>query len=122
MSDARNGSNAPAFGRLLTAMVTPFTADDEVDYDQAQRLARALVDGGNDGLVITGTTGEAPTLTLEEKLGLYRAVKQAVGDSAHILAGTSSYSTRESVELSRAAEECGVDGLLLVVPYYNRPT
>lgn len=122
MTDARNGSHTAPFGRLLTAMVTPFKDDGEVDYDQAQRLARALIDGGNDGLVITGTTGEAPTLTTEEKLGLYRAVKQAIGNDGHILAGTSSYNTKESVELSREAQECGVDGFLLVVPYYNRPT
>jgi 4-hydroxy-tetrahydrodipicolinate synthase len=102
-------------------MVTPFKDDGEVDYDQAQHLARALIDGGNDGLVITGTTGEAPTLTTEEKLGLYRAVKQAVGDSGKVLAGTSSYNTKESVELSLEAQDCGVDGFLLVVPYYNRP-
>jgi len=106
---------------MLTAMVTPFKDDGEVDYDQAQRLARALIDGGNEGLVITGTTGEAPTLTTEEKLGLYRAVKQAIGSDGQILAGTSSYNTKESVELSREAQEAGVDGLLLVVPYYNRP-
>ncbi len=118
----RNGATNNGFGRLLTAMVTPFDAAGEVDYQQAQRLARGLLDSGSDGLVIAGTTGEAPTLTHDEKLNLFRAVKEAVGTDGHVLAGTSTYNTRESVEMSREAEAVGVDGLLLTVPYYNRPS
>ncbi len=117
---SNNGSHG--FGRLLTAMVTPFDAAGEVDYKQAQRLARALLASGSDGLIVSGTTGEAPTLSHEEKLDLFRAVKEAAGKDGHILAGTSTYDTRESVEMSRAAEKLGVDGLLLTVPYYSKPT
>jgi 4-hydroxy-tetrahydrodipicolinate synthase len=109
------------FGRLLTAMITPFHADQSVDLDGAARIARHLVETGSDGIVVTGTTGESPTLTTEEKLSLYRTVKQAVGDSAVVLAGTGNYCTRESVELTREAEACGVDGIMAVVPYYNNP-
>jgi 4-hydroxy-tetrahydrodipicolinate synthase len=112
---------ATNFGRLITAMVTPFKASGEVDLEQAQRLARALLASGSDGLVVCGTTGEAPTLTTEEELDLYRAVKEAVGDRGCVLAATSSYNTAESVEVSEAAAKTGVDGLLLVVPYYNKP-
>jgi 4-hydroxy-tetrahydrodipicolinate synthase len=115
MIDARN------FGRLITAMVTPFKASGDVDLDQAQRLARALLASGSDGLVVCGTTGEAPTLNTEEELDLYRAVKEAVGDKGCVLAATSSYNTAESIEVSEAAAKTGVDGLLLVVPYYNKP-
>jgi 4-hydroxy-tetrahydrodipicolinate synthase len=110
------------FGRLLTAMVTPFDAAGEVDYTQAQRLARALLDSGSDGLVVCGTTGEAPTLSHDEKLRLFRAIAEAAGDDGDVVAGTSTYNTRESIELSREAQSAGVDGLLLTVPYYNRPT
>ncbi|MBI2305123.1 MAG: 4-hydroxy-tetrahydrodipicolinate synthase [Chloroflexi bacterium] len=109
-------------GRLLTAMVTPFDEGGRVDYPQARRLARALVDSGSHGLVVVGTTGEAPTLTHEEKLRLIGEVKEAVGDKGTVVAGTGSYSTAESLELTREAEAIGVDGVLLVVPYYNRPT
>lgn len=109
------------FGRLLTAMVTPFNADESVNYDAAARLARHLVDTGSEGIVVTGTTGESPTLTRDEKLGLYRAVKEAAGASIAVIAGTGTYCTRESVDLTRAAEKCGVDGAMLVVPYYNNP-
>ena len=122
MSDTRNGSQSGGFGRLITAMVTPFDAAGEVDYKQAQRLARALLASGSDGVVVCGTTGEAPTLSHDEKLGLFRAVREAVGRDGHVLAGTSTYNTRESVETSREAQRAGVDGLLLTVPYYNRPT
>jgi 4-hydroxy-tetrahydrodipicolinate synthase len=110
------------FGRLLTAMVTPFTDDLEVDYKQAQKLARAMLDTGSDGVIVSATTGEAPTLTHDEKLSLFRAIKEAVGSDGQVLAGTSVYSTRDSVALSKEAQAAGVDGLLLVVPYYNRPT
>jgi 4-hydroxy-tetrahydrodipicolinate synthase len=109
-------------GRLLTAMVTPFTAEGSVDYKQAQQLALALLDSGSDGVVITGTTGEVPTLSHEEKLRLYGEVKQAVGDAGAVVAGTGNYNTAESEELCREAEKAGVDGLLLTVPYYNKPT
>ena len=108
-------------GRLLTAMVTPFDEEGQVDYEQAKRLSNALVDSGSDGLVVSGTTGESPTLTTEEKLRLFSELKRAVGDRAAIIAGTGNYSTAESIELSKAAEREGVDGLLLVVPYYNKP-
>jgi 4-hydroxy-tetrahydrodipicolinate synthase len=110
------------FGRLLTAMITPFTPANEVDYGQAQRLAVALLDSGSDGVVVAGTTGESPTLTHDEKLLLFRAVKEAVGGRGAVIAGTGTYNTAESVGLSRAAEGAGVDGLLLNVPYYNKPT
>jgi 4-hydroxy-tetrahydrodipicolinate synthase len=104
----------------MTAMITPFAEDGAVDFVKAGDLARNLVASGNDGLIITGTTGEGPTLTEDEKLELYRVTKRAVGN-ASIVAGTGNYSTAESVHLSREAERCGVDGLLLVVPYYNNP-
>jgi 4-hydroxy-tetrahydrodipicolinate synthase len=109
-------------GRLLTAMVTPFDENGEVNYAQACRLAMALTDSGSDGLVITGTTGESPTLTHAEKLRLWSEVKQSVGNKATIVAGTGSYSTRESIELTRESEKAGADAALLVVPYYNKPT
>ncbi len=108
-------------GRLITAMVTPFDEQGQVDYEQAKRLAKALLNSGSDGLVLSGTTGESPTLSTEEKLRLVSEVKGAVGDSGTILAGTSSYNTAESVELSKEAEQAGADALLLVVPYYNKP-
>ena len=110
------------FGQLLTAMITPFTEGGEVDYPGAQTLARQLVEDGNDGLIICGTTGEAPTLSSEEKVDLWRAVKEAVGPSVPIVAGTGSYCTRSSIALSRKAQEAGADGLLLVSPYYNNPS
>lgn len=108
-------------GRLLTAMVTPFDSESQVDYEQAKRLARALLDSGSDGVVVSGTTGEAPTLTTEEKLRLFAEVKAAVGELGTVIAGTGNYSTLESIILSRDAEQAGVDALLLVVPYYNNP-
>ena len=92
-----------------------------MDYDQAKRLAMALLDSGSDGVVVSGTTGESPTLTTEEKLRLFAEVKGAVGDKGAVIAGTGNYSTSESIELSLEAERTGVDGLLLVVPYYNKP-
>ncbi len=108
-------------GRLITAMVTPFDAEGRVDYDQAKRLANALLDSGSDGVIVSGTTGESPTLTTAEKLRLFAEVKDAVGDRGAVVAGTGNYSTAESIELSMEAERAGVDGLLLVVPYYNKP-
>jgi 4-hydroxy-tetrahydrodipicolinate synthase len=109
------------FGSVITAMVTPFHDDYSLDLDGAQELARHLVDTGSDGLVVTGSTGEAPTLRHGEKADLYRAVVEAVGDRAKILAGTGTYDTQETIELTREAEAAGVDGALVVTPYYNRP-
>src|SRR5215475_13820294 len=97
------------FGRMLTAMVTPFTPDGDLDVDGAARLAEHLVDNGNDGLVISGTTGESPTTTDAEKDQLLRAVIEAVGDRATIVAGAGTYDTQRSVELARAAEKAGAD-------------
>lgn len=109
------------FGRVLTAMVTPFTADGALDLDGAQRLATHLVDAGNDGLVVNGTTGESPTTTDAEKSDLVRAVLEAVGDRAHVIAGVGTNDTRHSAELAQAAEKTGAHGLLVVTPYYNKP-
>lgn len=123
MTSTTNGSTSrPAFGRMLTAMVTPFDAAGEVDLKQAQRIARALIETGTQGIVVAGTTGEAPTLSHAEKLDLFRAVKEAAAKDAAVLAGTSTYDTRDSIELSKDAERAGVDGLLLTAPYYNRPS
>lgn len=110
------------FGSLLTAMVTPFTDDGKVDYDQAAKLAVKLVDEGCDGLVVTGTTGETSTLKDEENIAMFQAVKDAVGGRAKIVAGTGTNDTEHSIQLSRRAAEVGVDGLLLVTPYYNKPS
>jgi 4-hydroxy-tetrahydrodipicolinate synthase len=109
-------------GRLLTAMVTPFDREGQVDFRQAGGLAQALLDSGSDGLVVAGTTGEAPTLSPREKLRLFAEVKKATGGRGAVIAGTGSYNTAESVELSREAERTGVDALLLTVPYYNKPS
>jgi 4-hydroxy-tetrahydrodipicolinate synthase len=110
------------FGRVLTAMVTPFTADGGLDLDGAQRLAAHLVDaGGNDGLVINGTTAESPTMTDGEKEAVLRAVVEAVGDRATVVAGAGNNDTRHTVEIARAAEKAGAHGLLIVTPYYNKP-
>ena len=109
-------------GRLLTAMVTPFDAQGEVDYQQARSLAISLLDSGSDGVVISGTTGESPTLSKEEKLRLFAETKSALAKRGIVVAGTGSYNTRESQALTKEAEKVGVDACLLVVPYYNRPT
>ncbi len=109
-------------GRLLTAMVTPFNEEGEVDYEQARRLALALLNSGSEGLVVVGTTGESPTVTWEEELQLFRAVKSAVGERGTVIAGTGSNSTAEALEATKEAERIGVDACLLVVPYYNKPT
>jgi 4-hydroxy-tetrahydrodipicolinate synthase len=109
-------------GRLLTAMVTPFDRDGEVDVGQVRQLTGALLDSGSDGLVVAGTTGESPTLTLKEKWRLFAEVKQAASGRGAVIAGTGNYSTRESIELTQEAERIGVDGVLLVVPYYNKPS
>ena len=109
------------FGRMITAMVTPFTADGALDVDGAAALATYLVDEGNDGLVVNGTTGESPTTTDAEKDQLLRTVADAVGDRASIIAGVGVNDTRHTVELARAAGKAGADALLVVTPYYNRP-
>jgi len=108
-------------GEVLTAVVTPFDADGAVDVDAFTRLARHLVDHGSDGLVVAGTTGESPTLSDEEKLELFRAAKDAVGDRATIVAGTGTYDTHHSARLTKRADALGVDGFLVVTPYYNKP-
>jgi len=110
------------FGRLMTAMITPMTSDGDVDYDGAARLAAYLVDDmRNEGLVVSGTTGEAPTTTDEEKSRLIKAVTEAVGDRATVLAGVGTNITAHSVELARQADKAGAHGLLVVTPYYNKP-
>lgn len=109
-------------GRLITAMVTPFTESGEVDYEQAKKLALALLDSGSDGVVVVGTTGESPTLVREEELRLFAEIKSAVGNRGSVIAGTGSNSTAEAIEATRQAEKIGVDACLLVVPYYNKPT
>jgi len=109
-------------GRLLTAMVTPFDANGAVDYAQAKRLALALLDSGSDGVVLAGTTGESPTLSHHEKMRLFSEVKEALGSRGAVIAGTGTYDTAESVELSREAERLGVDAVLLTCPYYSRPS
>ena len=103
-------------------MVTPFTTDGKVDYEQAAELASKLVDDGCDGLVVTGTTGETSTLTDEENLGMFRAVKDAVGGRAAIIAGTGTNDTAHSVHLTAEASKLGVAGVLALCPYYNRPS
>ena len=109
-------------GRLVTAMITPFDEEGEVNYEEARKLALALVDSGSDGLVVTGTTGESPTLSADEKLRLYSEIKQAVGDRAAVIAGTTDNDTAKSIELSKEAEREGADAILLTVPAYNKPT
>ncbi len=108
-------------GRLLTAMVTPFNEEGAVDYQQARKLALALLDSGSEGVVVAATTGEAPTLTWEEEMRLFAEVKSAVGNRGNVIAYTGSNSTAEAVEATKKAEKTGVDACLSVVPYYNRP-
>ena len=109
-------------GRLLTAMVTPFTKEGDVDYARARELAKALLKSGSDGLVIGGTTGEAPAMGDDELLRLFAEVKEAIGEDGAVIAGTTNNNTRSSIALSREAEKAGVDALLLTVPAYNKPT
>jgi 4-hydroxy-tetrahydrodipicolinate synthase len=109
------------FGTLVPAMVTPFTDDGRLDLDTAQKLAAHLVDGGADGLVVTGTSGETSTLLDEENVAMFEAVREAVGGRAKVIAGTGMNDTAHSVHLSELAAKAGVDGLLLVTPYYNKP-
>ncbi|MCW2829371.1 MAG: dapA [Aeromicrobium sp.] len=114
-------SEAAPFGRVLTAMVTPFTREGELDLDAAQKVAAYLVDRGNDGLVVSGTTGESPTTTVEEDGRLLAAVLDAVGDRATVVAGVGTNDTRHSVELAQQAKKTGAHGTLVVTPYYSKP-
>ncbi|MFP4016231.1 MAG: 4-hydroxy-tetrahydrodipicolinate synthase [Halanaerobiales bacterium] len=109
------------FGEVLTAMVTPFDEKMQVNLDKTRKLATYLIENGSDGLVVLGTTGEVPTLTFEEKVQVLEAVVDEVGDRATIVAGTGSYSTEASIKMTEKAEEIGVDGIMLVTPYYNKP-
>lgn len=109
-------------GRVLTAMVTPFTEDGQVNYPQARKLAKSLLASGSDGLVIGGTTGEAPAMSDEERLKLFAEVKDAIGESGAVVAGTTDNNTYRSIELSKEAEAAGVDAILMTVPAYNKPT
>lgn len=108
-------------GEVLTASVTPFDADGSVNIAKFRELAAFLVDNGSDGLVVTGTTGESPTLTDDERFQLYSAAVETVGDRATVIAGTGTYDTRHSVHLTEKAHDLGVDGFLVVTPYYNKP-
>lgn len=116
-----NTVNAPV-GTVCVAMVTPFHADGSLDLDSAQKLARHLVDSGVDSILVSGTTGESPTTYQPEKDQLTEAVVEAVGDDAYVLAGAGSNDTAHAVRIAKRAEECGADGLLVVAPYYNRPS
>jgi len=110
------------FGEVLTAMVTPFLPNGEVNYRKAAELALYLAENGSDGLVLSGTTGESPTLTKEEKLELFHVVVAAVRGKAKVVAGTGSNDTKQTVQFTRQAAGCGVDGIMLVTPYYNKPS
>jgi len=117
-----NMKSGQELGRLITAMVTPFDADGAVDYEQAKKLANALINSGSDGIVVVGSTGESPTVTWEEEHRLFREIKSVVGDNGSVIAGTGSNSTAEAKENTIRAQEWGVDACLLVAPYYNKPT
>lgn len=119
-SSSHDSAAAP-FGRVLTAMVTPFTPDGNLDLGATQQLAVELVDAGNEGLVVNGTTGESPTTSDAEKSNVLRAVLEAVGDRAHVVAGVGSNDTRHTIELAQQAHRLGAHGLLVVTPYYNKP-
>jgi 4-hydroxy-tetrahydrodipicolinate synthase len=121
MADDSSTFTGAPFGRVLTAMVTPFDDDGGMDLDGAARLAEHLVDGGCDGLVISGTTGESPTTTDAEKEQLLRAVLDAVGSRATVVAGVGTYDTHHTLELAQQAEKTGAHGLLVVTPFYNKP-
>src|SRR5579862_8957068 len=108
-------------GEVLTAIVTPFNADGSVNIEKFRELATYLVDHGSDGIVVAGTTGESPTLSDDEKLELFAAAVDAVGARATVIAGTGTYDTRHSAQLTERANELGVDGFLVVTPYYNKP-
>lgn len=110
------------FGQVLTAMVTPFDQNGEIDFEATKNLVNYLIQNGTDGLVVSGTTGESPTLTTEEKIDLFRFVVEAVDRRIPVIAGTGSNNTRASITLTKKAEEAGVDGIMLVAPYYNKPS
>lgn len=110
------------FGHVLTAMVTPFNANGEIDYEATRRLINHLIANGSDGLVVAGTTGESPTLTDKEKVDLFKFVVEAVEGRALVIAGTGSNNTNASINLTKQAEATGVDGIMLVTPYYNKPS
>ncbi|MBY0149264.1 4-hydroxy-tetrahydrodipicolinate synthase [Neobacillus niacini] len=110
------------FGQVLTAMVTPFDQHGEVDFNAARTLVNYLIDNGSDGLVVSGTTGESPTLTTEEKVNLFKLVVETAAGRVPVIAGTGSNNTRASISLTKLAEEAGVDGIMLVTPYYNKPS
>ncbi|MGE5532262.1 MAG: 4-hydroxy-tetrahydrodipicolinate synthase [Bacteroidota bacterium] len=112
----------PQFGKVLTAMVTPFDNDLRVDLGRAAELAVYLVERGSDGIVVSGTTGEAPTITSQEKLDLFRVVKDAVGDRASVVAGTGGNNTQESIEFTAKVQGMGMDAVMLTGPYYNKPS
>ena len=115
-----NAPTAARFGSMLTAMITPFDAEGRLDVDGAVKLAKHLIANGNDGLVLAGTTGESPTLTDAEKTELWKAVAEAV--TVPVIAGSGTYDTAHSIELTKTAEACGAAGILAVCPYYNRPS
>ncbi|MBT2655709.1 4-hydroxy-tetrahydrodipicolinate synthase [Bacillus sp. ISL-18] len=110
------------FGQVLTAMVTPFDQNGDVDFNAARLLVNYLIENGTEGLVVSGTTGESPTLTLEEKVALFKLVVEEAAGRVPVIAGTGSNNTRASIQLTKLAAEAGVDGILLVVPYYNKPS
>lgn len=110
------------FGQVLTAMVTPFDVNGEIDFNEVRNLVNYLIANGTDGLVVAGTTGESPTLTTEEKVALFRYVVEVVDGRVPVIAGTGSNNTRASISLTNQAAETGVDGIMLVTPYYNKPS
>jgi len=110
------------FGQVLTAMVTPFDQNGEIDFNATKTLVEHLITNGTGGLVVAGTTGESPTLTTEEKIELFKCVVEAAAGRVHVIAGTGSNNTQASMSLTKLAEETGVDGIMLVAPYYNKPS
>ncbi len=120
MNNIKNPINPP-FGKVLTAMITPFNSEGEVDYDLAIKLANYLIENGSDGIVLCGTTGESPTLSWHEQHELFIAVKSSLNSTAKIIVGTGSNSTYEAIEATQKAYKFGADGALVVVPYYNKP-
>ncbi len=109
------------FGKILTAMITPFDEKNEINFEETTNLVNYLLDNGTEGLVVAGTTGESPTLTTEEKIALFSHVTKVVNKRVPVIAGTGGNNTKSSIELTKAAEDCGVDGVMLVAPYYNKP-
>lgn len=110
-----------SFGRLITAMVTPFDDNGEINWKEVDRIVEKLIEDGSDSILVSGTTGESPTLSSEEKLQLFEKVKHIAKGRAKIIAGSTNYCTKESIELTKEAEKIGVDGILATAPYYNRP-